>query len=488
VVGGRAQLLEALVLASPDAVVVVGDSGRIEMASPAVAALFGYRPEELVGQDVEVLVPEGLRDLHRRHRRSYKARPQARPMGSGLALEGRRKDGTVFPLDVSLAPVAVGGSRLVGAFVRDATERRRGEDLLRYANEISQGLLAGQPTLDCLALAARRGRQLAGAAAAWVAAPGRSGALEVAAADGQAPCPPGHALAGDSPEARALARGLPVLAGDPGAEEGRGLGPALYLPMTRDDGPVGVLAVARGPGAAGFDPAVARALETFASAASIVFSLARARQELERLRLVSEQERIARDLHDTVIQRLFAVGMSLQGLLKLADGPVAERLDAAVEAIDEVIREIRETIFELNQPADAGVRHQLAEVAAEAAGQLGFRPRLAFRGPVEAALPAEALPHLVAVAREALANVARHAGASAAEVVVSADDGHVTLEVADDGKGIGQGPFAGHGLANMGQRAATLGGSLRVAPRRPAGTLVSWRVPAAGRRRGPAGG
>ncbi|HLG92133.1 MAG TPA: PAS domain S-box protein, partial [Acidimicrobiales bacterium] len=102
-VGGRAQLLEALVLASPDAVVVVGDSGRIEMASPAVAALFGYRPEELVGQDVEVLVPEGLRDLHRRHRRSYKARPQARPMGSGLALEGRRKDGTVFPLDVSLA-------------------------------------------------------------------------------------------------------------------------------------------------------------------------------------------------------------------------------------------------------------------------------------------------------------------------------------------------------------------------------------------------
>ena len=483
-----AELLQELFRASPDAVVVVDTSGRIEMASPAVEALFGWRPDELVGEPVEVLIPTEAHEVHRRHRAAYALHPRARAMGSGLDLKGRRRDGSTFSVDVSLAPLLLGGANLFGAFVRDSTERRRNEHLLRSVNEISRQLLAGRPTAETLRLTASEARELVDAAAAWVAVPAGRGVLTVEAADGEGTeALMGAQLGGEtSLSARAMADGEPISVDDMSAEpavlaaaRGLGLGPGLYLPMAAEDRAVGALVVARRSGEDAFTFSEASALDMFASAAAIVLSLGSARAELEELRLVSEHERIARDLHDTVIQHLFALGMTLQSLHRLADGLVAERLDSAVASIDEVIREIRETIFDLSSPDVGGddLRRRLRQVASEASPQLGFEPRVAFRGPVEAAVPEEVVPHLLSAAREALSNVARHAKASSAEVVLDARGATILLSVADDGVGIGNAPAAGAGLANLASRADKLGGELKVTRRHPAGTLLEWRVP-----------
>jgi len=249
--------------------------------------------------------------------------------------------------------------------------------------------------------------------------------------------------------------------------------------MLTQDGAVGALVVAREAGSEPFVQAELDAVEVFASATAVGQALGAARDALADLRIVSEHERIARDLHDTVIQRLFALGMGLQAAQRLADPQVTERIQAAVQAIDEVIREIRETIFDLNRPHSASldVRQQLREVATDVGSQLGFSPRVSFRGPVEAATTDETLINLLAVAREALTNAGRHARASRVDVVLAASADCVVLTVADDGIGLPEGPTAGHGMANMSDRAAALGGTLTVGARRPSGTLVEWKVP-----------
>ncbi|MBV9661947.1 MAG: PAS domain S-box protein [Acidimicrobiales bacterium] len=486
----RTRLLEEMFRASPDALIVTGEDGTIEMASPAAEALFGYPLQDLLGQPVEVLLPEGLRSLHARHRGSYLTAPEGRPMGIGLELRGRAVDGSVFPLDVSLVPTKVDGRLRVGAFVRDATERRRGEDLLRFVNEISQRVITGDPTPDLLEMTARRARQLVGAVAAWIYIQSDDREqVVVAAAEGEAADSLRGATrpAATSLAARSMRLGRTLAIPDMTAErdvltEARaaGFGPGLYLTMQAEDGPVGSLVLARRRDAAQFVAEEVGAAEVFASAAAIVLALGTARDDLERMRLSAEYERIARDLHDTVIQRLFALGMQLEATERIAEGVVAERIRATVESIDGVIREIRETIFDLNRPASAGpdgLRSQLRAIVVECAQQLGFAPRLTFRGPVEAAVDESLVPQLASVARESLSNVSRHAKATAVDVVLRVGEGWVTLSVSDDGVGMSGEPAAGHGLDNMATRAHRLGGELSIVGRRPAGTLLQWRVP-----------
>jgi PAS domain S-box-containing protein len=488
----RPELLEALITASPDAIVVVDASGMIEMASPAVEALFGYPPAELIGEPVEKLVPERKRASHQRHQADYRAEPVARAMGSGLDLFGQRRDGTTFPVDVSLAPVNLEGQFKVAAYVRDATARRRHLDLLHHVNEISQTLLGGAPTPDTLWLTAARARGLVDARASWIVVPHERRELVVAAADGAGTeqLQGARLSAEQSLSARVVTTGesiaIPDMAADPAVLPEAGplrLGPGLYLPLHAEDASVGTLVVARAAEDRPFDPDETRALEVFAAAAAIVLSLGQAREDVEQLQIVAEHERIARDLHDSVIQRLFALGMSLQGVQILADGILKDRVASAVDAIDEVIRDIRETIFELGRRPSGrlDVRQQLRQAAAEAAEPLGFAPRLAFRGPVDTAVDEDVLPHVVAVAREALSNAARHAHASRVDVILDAKDGWINLSVADDGAGAPDGPFAGHGLANLDRRAVALGGQLTLRRRDPCGTVLEWRVPIGGR-------
>ena len=205
--------------------------------------------------------------------------------------------------------------------------------------------------------------------------------------------------------------------------------------------------------------------------------------------LVSERERIARDLHDDVIQRLFATGLSLQAAAQGVDEPAtAARITRAVEELNVSIRQIRSTIFELNEPSPGGtsLRRDVVAVCDEATPALGFRPSCDITGPIDSAVADVAGTHLLLCLREALSNVARHAVASSVHVEVGVDPAQLALRVVDDGTGYR--PSAGRpssGLDNMRARADALGGSFSIEPGAQGGTVVIWSVPLE-RDRGPA--
>ena len=194
---------------------------------------------------------------------------------------------------------------------------------------------------------------------------------------------------------------------------------------------------------------------------------------------IDERERLARDLHDRVIQRLFATSLSLQATATLStDARVAGRIDAAIDDLDATIREIRTVVFALQRgrrPDD--LRDAALDLCRASARVLGFEPAVGFDGPVDTLTSDEVADDLLATLREALANVARHAGASAVRVDLSAT-GMLELRVTDDGRGLPDGvALLGDGLRNMAARAERWGGPLEIAPAEPNGTTVRWRVP-----------
>jgi two-component system, NarL family, sensor histidine kinase DevS len=217
-----------------------------------------------------------------------------------------------------------------------------------------------------------------------------------------------------------------------------------------------------------------------AAAAGVAIENARLHGLVREMALLEDRERIARDLHDTVIQRLFATGLRLQGAARLAQRPeVTQRINEAVDELDLTVKHIRTAIFGLEasrRAASGGLRQRVLSLTSEAAGPLGFDPHVLFGGAVDA-VPDEIASELLAVLREALTNVARHAGARRVDVEVAAD-GEVLLRVADDGRGLPaelRGP--GRGLLNMETRATRLGGNLMTTSGQPSGTTIEWRVP-----------
>ena len=207
----------------------------------------------------------------------------------------------------------------------------------------------------------------------------------------------------------------------------------------------------------------------------------RLHEEIRRISVLEDRERIGRDLHDNVIQRLFATGLGLQALARrLDDRPeVLARVEESVDALDETIREIRSTIFQLQtgDAVGAGLRRRLLALAGELEPTLGFAPRVSFVGPVDTAVTPTVADHVPPVLREALTNVAKHAGASRVEVTVAVSSGALVLDVADDGGGPGEGTGSGLGLVNLRQRAERLGGTSEMGPSKLGGTQLTWRVP-----------
>ncbi len=487
-VADTADVLATLLQSSPDAVVAVNADGLIVLASEAIRTLFGFDPDEVVGLPIETLVPEEARAMHERHRRKFSENGQARSMGLGLELTGRRRDGSVFPIDVSLAPFSTGGEQFAGAFVRDATDRRRQEARLHAINEITQRLLAGEPTATTLELVACRARGLVDASLGWVVVPSGKEDLVVSASDGEgAESIIGLEISSDGSIAKqAMTEGESIIVDDlstemtvPGEMKALGLGPGLFCPLGVEGRILGALVVARPRGAPSFSANDTALVEVFANAAMVALTLGEARVELEQLHATAERERIGRDLHDTVIQQLFALGMGLQSIERLTSGPVAGRIDRVVDGLDEVIREIRETIFLLERPAmaDWGLRSAVTAVVAAAAEHLGFTPRVGFQGPVDSVTSELLEPNVIAVLTEVLSNVARHAAASSVEVVIVAEDNMLLVSVADDGVGPPRGRTAGNGLRNIAERARALSGSVSITARSPSGTLVEWCVP-----------
>lgn len=222
-----------------------------------------------------------------------------------------------------------------------------------------------------------------------------------------------------------------------------------------------------------------------AGAAGVAIENARLSARVRDLALAEDRERIAGDLHDTVIQRLFATGMSLQSTSRLVrSDPTAasERIERAVDDLDVTIKDIRLAIFGLEQhhSSTAGLRATIVTTLREAGEALGFEPRLMLNGPIDASVPPVVGEELIATLREALSNVARHASASAVDVEVTVGAGELAARVCDDGVGFDRAAgTSGHGLASMAARSARLGGTCEVVDGPTSGTIVSWRVPLA---------
>jgi PAS domain S-box-containing protein len=315
----------ALIEAAPDGVLVVDDAGTIVVANPAAAVLFATSADELVGSPVDRLVPTEFQHGHARHRATYAAHAEVRPMGTGLQLFAQARDGSMFPVEISLSPVVLDGHRYTIATVRDVTERRRS---------------------------------------------------------------------------------------------------ATDMAMLR------------------------------------------------------ERERIARDLHDMVIQRLFAAGMGLQAVQAQAQPTVvAERIAATIAELDDTIRELRSAIFRLGQQGEQrSLSAQITELVHDRARHLGFEPELRLVGDLDH-LPGFIADQLVATVTEGLSNVVRHANASAAWVHVDHVGDRLTLTITDNGQGLPNEPKRSGGLSNMMWRAAELGGTCTVGHHDPHGTSLQWIVP-----------
>jgi signal transduction histidine kinase len=260
------------------------------------------------------------------------------------------------------------------------------------------------------------------------------------------------------------------------------IGPLEAVPLGAPGKVRGVLSAGRRPGALPLNSAAADMLATFAAQAAIGLELAEHRRQAEQMAMFEDRDRIAKDLHDLVIQRLYATGMSLQGITSLIRVPeVAERVSRSVDALDDTIREIRSAIFSLQTHQDvkpAAMRARILLVAQEMASALGFPPSLRLDGALDSVVPDEIAENMLTAVRESLANAARHSQASKVTVTVSAND-ELVLVVRDNGVGIAPGGRRS-GLRNLEQRATALGGSLTIKPAEGSGTELTWRVPLVG--------
>jgi PAS domain S-box-containing protein len=325
-------LFRAALDSSPDGMVIVDDAGRIVYTNQRISEMTGYEEAMLIGAPVETLVPEPVRAVHEIQRSAFMSAPKVRPMGAGVELSARRRDGSSFPVEISLSPLQTHDGSYTIASLRDISDRQQQQERLALSNEL--------------------------------------------------------------------------------------------------------------------------------------------------LTLADERERIARDLHDTVLQHLFALGLELQGMALRATPEFGERLEAMVDAIDQIIRDIRTTVFALGSRHRAGsLVQQINEAIAQSARLLGFSPRLRLTGPVETVLPDEASPEILASLREALSNVARHADATEVTVEIVADE-DVKLVVTDNGHGLPAGGAGhGNGLHNLAHRATRMGGSCVIENGPDGGAVLTWRVP-----------
>jgi len=605
------ELLSAFLSLMPDAAMAVDGVGMIISVNERAEELFGYPGGLLPGLSVEMLLPERARRRDREHRSGFLTDPAVRPIGVSLELTGRRSDGSEFPFDISLAPLANAGEHLVIAAVRDVTEIRAAtaaqaelaaivrssldaiistsldghitnwnpsaEDLLGYprseiigrhiaelvpdeasatleelldtavegvhggardtrwrhrdghdvdvaisispvrdhsgalhgfsaiARDISErkrsenqlrgllakeehqmrqhgataeirlALLSGTQLQNSLTLICEQAVDLLGAATALISTEETPSGFGVLAAVGLA-----QEMSGASFGPGASPIDATVEPTDRGGRpRDAGNRPTLGIPVVVGPAGVAMMTVAREAGSPEFSDSDRSCAASLGDQAALAFEFERARLDREQIALVGDRERIARDLHDLVIQRLFATGMGLQSLLPLIDEETVQgRVSDAVVSLDETIQEIRNTIFGLsNLLPDAGqVREPLLDLVRRARETLGFEPSIRFDGPVDIGIPHAVIPHALAVVREALSNAARHARATEVEVRVSLLMDRLVVSVTDDG--IGVPPYArSSGLGNLEARAELLGGHFECSKAPKGGTRLNWQVP-----------
>jgi signal transduction histidine kinase len=253
--------------------------------------------------------------------------------------------------------------------------------------------------------------------------------------------------------------------------------PLVIVPLRSHLAPVTALVAVAQPDSDLLDVQGRDLFAGFADQVALSLDRTQALAERQELAVISDRERIARDLHDIVIQRLFATGLQLQGVAAMVgQGAVTERLDKSVSELDDTIKAIRGTIFELQDRRGDSLRAAIRSLVKEYVPVLGFSPVVRTSGPVDTVVPPELGSQLLAVLREAISNVARHALADGAEVDVVVAGDQLELRVADDGVGL-PGEVSESGLRNARRRADDLGGTLQISPVGDRGTVLVWRVP-----------
>ena len=389
--------------------------------------------------------------------------------------------------EVVLALAATASVAIENARVYE--ESRRRQAWLTASLDVSRTLLAQvSDDHDTLTLIAKSVRQLADADVVSIVLPSdEPDQLRVAVASGDAERELTGLLypASDSLAARAMTEGHGVIVqreelGDQFVHFRQIVptGPLMTVPLTGEGVPRGAIVAGRRPGRHGFIAADLVLAESFANQAAVALELFDGRADQQRLTMLEDRDRIARDLHDHVIQRLFATALSLQASTStMPNGEARVRLSRAVDDIDDTIKQIRSTIFDLRENIEPGLMRQVVvDLIKEFGPLLGFTPTLRFVGPIDVVVGAGLLGDAEAVLRETLANILKHAHATHASIAVEASAAELTITIEDDGRGL---PRKGRrsGLANLTDRAKARGGTMHVSERDGGGTRIVWRAP-----------
>ncbi len=461
-------LLEAVVDLAPDGIILVDPSGRIALANRQTECMFGYTPQELVGRTVEYLVPERYRGAHIAHQASFHSRPTTRPMGSGLELFVRCKDGAELPVEISLSPLPTENGMYVTAIVRDISDRRALEEAQRRSDERYR-LLAEQARDIIYRIR-------------LVPAPPRIEYMSPSARSLTGYLPEDHYADPDlfidtvEPESRPLIRQLmsdPETLPNPFLVQVRKRDGELawheqQFTIVRDVSgePVAIEGIARD-------------------------TTQRIQAEQDRQRLAAEaelqldRERIARDLHDGVMQAIYAVGLNLletRNVLAGTNPPAASSIDQSIQELRQVIDDLRRYVMSL--PLER-LGDDLAVLLNGLVGNVRANGSLDVTLDVPERMPPLSEQQTLAVyyvAREALANVQKHAQASRVDLQIDVNDEGLAFQMDDDGMGFSVESRRGQthmGLRNMRSRAEALSGTFDVSSGDGAGTQIRFWLPLA---------
>ena len=438
---------------APDAMIVCDAAGIIRHANATAEVMFGHRRDDLLGQPVELLVAARLRPAHVIDRNQFLAEPASRPMGAGLALTALHRDGYEIPVEISLAPVVGEARKFVVAVIRDVTERHRlaeeiaaqRDHLATIVDALGDGLIEVDLASGSVLLVNDRFCEMVGHARAEIISHGASGPWLVKPAIDEL-----------------LTRSA--------------TGPGRFDVTLRHRGGArfpAALTLAR-MGSATERPTFVAVFHDLTAELAAAQALSSAQA---RVAVADEHDRIARDLHDTVIQRLFATGLGLQGAADRND--VRERIERSVIGIDDAIRDLRTSIFTLRQPVlDMGVSDSIRTTAEEARRILDCPLLVDISPEVDRHVPPKLRGDLVAVVRESLTNVAKHAAARTVALTVDIEGGHLMVHINDDGVGFAASSvISGQGLRNLKERAESLGGTCELSTAPGNGTRIVWSLP-----------
>ena len=450
------------------AIFMLDRDGNISTWTPAAERMKGYSASEILGRHFSIFYPQADLDAGKPERVLAAASAAGRNEEEGWRL---RKDGSRFWANVLITAIYDQAGKLLGfaKITRDISERKRRDDRIRAVLEVAQATLEGLGEHDLLQLITKRARTLVQADLGMVVL--RDSATDrqlVAAVDGRL----GKQVRGKSSSADRDLEPLTDVAGG---------GPSLVVPLRAGERAFGSLAVTNDPGGETFTDVDRELLDLFAAQAAVAIDYLRVRDDLQRLAVLQDRERIGRELHDGAIQALFAVGMSLQAIAMMTgDQALRERLESTVVQIDEVIRDLRNYIFGL-RPGLAADRH-LGQALRELADQLEQQHGVSCALDVDEVLAARLAGRageIIQMAREAISNVGRHAEARTCRLSLRAEPGLMVLEVEDDGRGFvpGDAEGEGWGLRNLRDRAAAMGGSLEISSVLGEGTLVRLLLP-----------